>query len=96
LRLHTVNQSPGTGTALASCLRVIGCDDCLLLIEDGVYAGCDHTVEIILESGCKLFALAPDADARGLLDRLDPAVELVDYAGFVSLVERCDAVTSWY
>lgn len=94
MRLHTLNQPPGA--ALDSCLRGIGSDDCLLLLEDGVYAGCAGLAGEILEAGCKLYVLEPDAAARGLLHRLDPSVELIDYAGFVELAAECNAVHSWY
>ena len=96
MRLHVLNKSPGTSAALQSCLRAMARDDCLLLIEDGVYAACTGHASELLASGCKLLVLAPDADARGLRQRLDRGVELVDYAGFVALAAECAAVQSWY
>lgn len=94
MKLHTVNQPPGA--ALDSCLRIIGPGDSLLLLEDGVYGGQAGLADSIADAGCKLYVLEPDAAARGLLDRLDPAAELIDYAGFVELAAECDAVQSWY
>ena len=35
--LHTVNKSPYSSTALASCLAHLTGDAAILLIEDGVY-----------------------------------------------------------
>jgi tRNA 2-thiouridine synthesizing protein B len=96
LRLHTVNQPPTAGDALATCLRFIEPGDCLLLLEDGVYAGCSPDVEPMLQADCTLLVLEPDADARGLPGRLHPTVQFIDYAGFVDLAARCDSVISWY
>jgi tRNA 2-thiouridine synthesizing protein B len=96
MRLHTVNQSPGTGSALASCLRIIDGKDCLLLLEDGVYAARAGQADTLLEAGCKICVLEADAAARGLLQLLEPGVELVDYADFVALAAECDSVQSWY
>ena len=96
MRLHTLNQSPNTGSALASCLRVISADDCLLLLEDGVYAACPAMVAKLIEAGCRLCVLEADAAARGITQMLDPSVELVDYKGFVALAANCESVQSWY
>jgi tRNA 2-thiouridine synthesizing protein B len=96
MRLHTVNQSPGTGSALSSCLRVINRDDCLLLLEDGVYAARAGQVAEILQAGCKLCVLEADVAARGLLGLLEPGIELVDYERFVALAAECDSVQCWY
>lgn len=94
MKLHTLNQPPGA--ALDSCLRAIGSGDCLLLLEDGVYGGCKGLADGIVDTGCKLYVLEPDAAARGLQHRLDPSAELIDYAGFVELAAECDSVQSWY
>ena len=94
MKLHTVNQAPGS--TLDCCLRCISPEDSLLLLEDGVYAGCAGLADAIVAAGCKLYVLEPDAAARGLLHRLDHSVELIDYAGFVELAADCDAVQSWY
>jgi len=44
----------------------------------------------------KVYALIPDLRARGLLERVIPGIELVDYQGFVALTEEFDTVQSWY
>ena len=96
VRLHILNKSPASSDALHSCLRAVARDDCLLLIEDGVYAACAGMSAELLSAGCKLFVLEPDVAARGINRRLDPAFELVDYPGFVALAAECSAVQSWY
>lgn len=96
--LHTVNQSPQAGPALASCLRAARPGSHILLIEDGVYAGrqLSDSSTALTSSGCIIHALRADVEARGLADRIATGIELVDYAGFVALAAECHAVQSWY
>lgn len=97
--LHSVNKSPFQNSSLASCLRVAHADAGILLIEDGVYAACETPDSLITEqaiSQYKVYALAPDLKARGLLDRVKPGITLVDYDGFVALTEQFRTVQSWY
>lgn len=97
--LHTVNKSPLQNNSLDSCLRMAqpGCG--ILLIEDGVYAATRTPNNPLTEqvlSTHKVYALIPDLKARGLLERIIPNIELVDYEGFVALTEELDTVQSWY
>jgi len=97
--LHTVNKSPLQNNSLDSCLRVAQPDCAILLIEDAVYAATDTANGLISEqvlSLHKVYALTPDLKARGLLERIKPGVEPVDYDGFVALTEQFDSVQSWY
>lgn len=98
--LHTVNKSPLVSNTLASCLRLASAGDGILLIEDGVYAGLRNTaftveLEQILAK-FKLFALQPDALARGILTQVHPQIQLVDYVGFVNLTIEYDKVQAWF
>ncbi len=93
--LHTVNQPP-SNDALASCLACLNPGDSLLLLEDGVYAACEPYAAALRNSGCALYLLEADADARGIVGRVDPAIKAVDYRGFVELAVACDRVQSWY
>jgi len=43
----------------------------------------------------KVYALAPDLEARGMKDAAIDGIELVDYGGFVDLVAGHKAVQSW-
>lgn len=99
--LHIVNKSPFSSDALGSCLRFVKRDCGILLIEDGVYASqqahpmvdemCDAMAEIAV------YALSPDRLARGLqVDQLIDGIVLVDYSGFVDLVEEYDNTMSWF
>ena len=98
--LHTVNKSPFERSSLASCLRLAKKGSTILLIEDGVYAALQGTsASNRVAEKCSEFsfhALGPDLEARGLAGKpLIEGVTLVDYGGFVDLVEKHDAVHSW-
>jgi tRNA 2-thiouridine synthesizing protein B len=84
--LHLVNRP----AALADCLRMAAEEDAILLLENGVYGGVDG-----IAPARPVHALAVDVAARGLSDRLGPAVSVVDDAGFVALVERHTPVVTW-
>lgn len=97
--LHTVNKSPFERNALESCLQHAKHGSSVLLIEDGVYGALTGTaftgrMEQALRT-VAVYALQPDVDARGARRRIIAGVTLVDYAGFVDLVVRHDAVQSW-
>ena len=96
--LHTVSQSPDAGPALASCLRTARPGSHILLIEDGVYAGrqLSKTSTALTRSGCSVYALRVDVEARGLTNKMATGVGLVEYADFVELAATCHAVQSWY
>jgi len=98
--LHTVNKSPFERNALESCLRVAKAGAGILLIEDGVYAALAGTVvsdQVGARVGeCKFYVLGSDIAARGLEGKpLIDGIEIVDYGGFVDLVEEHNVVQSW-
>ncbi len=95
--LHTLNTSPSS-PAFAQCLRLLAADDALLLMGDGVYASMAGTEAAaqLLETGAIIHALEADCRAAGLLDRLDPAVVVIDYTGFVELSERFERQQAWF
>ena len=96
--LHIVNKSPHERNALESCLRVAN-GGALLLIEDGVYAATrGNEAEAKLRealSRFKVYALAPDLEARGMHERVMEGVTTVDYGGFVDLVAENKNCQSW-
>lgn len=98
--LHTVNKSPFDKNSLSDCLRRAKPGSAILLIEDGVYGalkGTSVSEEIIGRNNeIKFYALAPDLAARGLSEKpLIDGLSLVEYDGFVDLVEECSSVQSW-
>ena len=97
--LHIVNKSPFEKTSLDSCLRLARPGSALLLIEDAVYAAArGNAAEPKIRQAVqtlKVYALAPDLEARGMKDAAIDGIELVDYGGFVDLVAGHKAVQSW-
>lgn len=97
--LHIVNKSPSERNTLESCLRTIRKGSSILLIEDGVYGATKGNVlaeklKAILPE-VRVFSLAPDMEARGVLENAIEGVDMVDYAGFVELVAANKNVQSW-
>jgi tRNA 2-thiouridine synthesizing protein B len=97
--LHIVNKSPYEKNALDSCLRVAQAGSALLLTEDGIYAATrgGSAAEKLQKAAAsiKLYALAPDVQARGMAERMIDGVTLVDYTGFVELVAAHPVNQSW-
>ncbi|MGY0219941.1 sulfurtransferase complex subunit TusB [Endozoicomonadaceae bacterium StTr2] len=86
---HPANSHPG----LKNCLQVAREGQALLFIEDGVYSLLKTENDL---SDFKLYALAPDVEARGLQARVPEHVTLVSYAEFVTLTETHHKTLSWY
>jgi len=94
--LHLVNKSPYEKGNLNTASSVMKSGDVLLLIEDGVYAAVKSGKASAMLAGLTVSALGPDLAARGISeDKLADGVTVVDYAGFVELVEKNDKVQSW-
>jgi tRNA 2-thiouridine synthesizing protein B len=96
--LNIINKSPLDRGSLDSCLQTAD-GGAILLIEDGVYAATKGSAgegKLKAAGGkFKLYALAPDVDARGIADRIMDGVTTVDYAGFVDLVAEYKTCQSW-
>jgi tRNA 2-thiouridine synthesizing protein B len=94
--LHVVNKSPYERNSLDTCVGYCREGDTLLLIEDGVYAALAAGKAAAKMEGLKVAALGSDLKARGIAeDKLVEGIQIVDYAGFVDLVETTDRVQSW-
>ncbi len=97
--LHIVNKSPYETSTLESCLNHAKEGDTVLLIEDAVYAamkGGRAANALTAAKGVKFAALSADLKARGIgEDRIVEGTEVVDYGGFVDLVEANDKTQSW-
>jgi tRNA 2-thiouridine synthesizing protein B len=96
--LHLLSHSPFSDGRLASCLRLLGADDGLLLTGDAVYAAQPDTTQRqaleLMPENVALFALEEDLQARGMTD-LPPRLQVVDYPAFVELCARYAKVNSW-
>ncbi|MGC2424758.1 MAG: sulfurtransferase complex subunit TusB [Nitrospirota bacterium] len=94
--LHIVNKSPYMKGSLESCIRVAQKDDPILLIEDAVLGAAAGGGIVNLVQGAmkdhQIYALGADLMARGI-DGLIPGVKVVDYGGFVELVEQHRTMT---
>ncbi len=94
--LHLVNKSPYDGSNLNTASSIMKNGDALLLIEDGVYGAVKKGKAAALLDGHTVSVLGPDLAARGIAeDKLVDGVTVIDYAGFVDLVEANDTVQSW-
>jgi len=98
--LHTVNKSPFEKHSLAAAIQFSLAGSCILLIEDAVYGAVKGTrVEGMLKAALadkKIYALQSDLMARAIKDdRIIEGIGVVDYAGFVDLVETNDKVQAW-
>lgn len=96
--LHIVNKSPLEKNSLAAALRY-ATGGAVLLIEDGVYAATrGNAAEGALRDAMgrlKVYALAPDLQARGMADRVSEGVQTIGYDGFVDLVVEHRNNQSW-
>ena len=89
--LYTINKSPLMFANLESALRIAPKGEPILLYEDGVYAAAAGAVSEPLARQAladhPVYALQADLEARGL-SRLVEGIQVVDYDGFVELVEE--------
>jgi tRNA 2-thiouridine synthesizing protein B len=98
--LHTVNKSPFEKNSLETAIKCSLPGAAILLIEDGVYGAAKGTaVEAMVQGALtdkKVYALKSDLMARAVKeDSVIDGIEIVDYAGFVDLVEANDKVQAW-
>ncbi|MBU7022790.1 MAG: sulfurtransferase complex subunit TusB [Theionarchaea archaeon] len=87
--LFIINKSPFTSRSLESCVNIAETNDVILFIEDGVYAVTSDQIHQAEQKGIKLYVLKADLEARGI----QTALPVVDYEGFVDLVEENTVVT---
>ncbi|PIJ51232.1 sulfurtransferase TusB [Erwinia sp. OLTSP20] len=94
--LHTLRHSPFQ-CDFSALLRMLGPDDDLLMLEDGVIAALSATESLraLQASGAALFALGDDLVARGLSRYIPVEIRLVDYNGFVALAVKNPQQMVW-
>lgn len=95
--LHVLAHSPFTDGRLASCLRILGAADGLLLCGDAVHAlqtgsSAWPPLQTLAQNG-RLYALKEDVSARAIA-AAEP-VQRIDYAAFVQLSLDFDKVNTW-
>lgn len=95
--LHLLSHSPFANNRLASCLRLLGANDGVMLSGDAVYAlqtGSSHHDSLLaLPQSIGLYVLGEDLQARGI--RAEERLQVVDYPAFVALCAQYDKVNSW-
>ncbi len=95
--LYTIKRSPFISRDLEHVLEVAQKGSHILLVQDAVLATAqteeNHTwLERLTGAGVTVHALREDLSARGIR-RLLPGVDVVDYGGWVDLVERFQPVS---
>ena len=94
--LHLVNKSPYEKNSVEIAAGYAKDGDAVLLIEDAVYAAVKAGSAAAKLDGLDVSVLGSDLAARGVAeDKLADGIKVVDYAGFVDLVDAKDAVQSW-
>lgn len=93
--LHVISRSPSTNL-LASCSSLLKPGDAILFIEDGIFYCTGENVEGLTSMKFSIYALREDLIARGLINRITPAAEVIDYNGFVGLCCHYEKVVSWF
>ena len=94
--LHIVNKSPYEKNSLSTAAGYCKDGDTLLLIEDGVYAAMKGGSAAASLDGLDVAVMGSDLAARGIAeDKLVDGISVIDYAGFVDLVEAKDSTQSW-
>ncbi|PCJ26071.1 MAG: sulfurtransferase complex subunit TusB [SAR86 cluster bacterium] len=93
--LHTISRSPSSDL-LKSCAGLLGEDDGILFIEDGIYYCADNSSLSEVATKVKLYALKEDIEARGMQSRSSADIDLIDYARFVEICCDYDKVVSWF
>ena len=94
--LHIVNQSPFSHHALHNCLKLMGSNDSLLLIEDAVLLISSPNYMSTIPDRVRCYALLSDIEARGMQSKSNTRVETIDFEGFVDLVAHHDKTMSWF
>ncbi|WP_252275169.1 sulfurtransferase complex subunit TusB [Pseudomonas subflava] len=95
--LHLLSHSPFSDSRLASCLRLLGPDDGVLLSGDAVYALQPGTAQLqaleLMPASIALYALDEDLQARAL--SAPARAQAIDYPTFVELCGHYAKVNSW-
>ena len=93
--LHIINKSPFSASNLNDCLKIASEKDCILLIEDAIYAVTSPLHLTSFEnSAAKICALREDLSARGVTFT-NNLIKTVDYDGFVALACHYNSSMTW-
>ena len=94
--LHTVSRSPFSSFALSDCIKQLGSDDLVLLLNDAVIASAAktevHSELLKLHENKRLFVLSADLDARAIDAKCGV---IINYSEFVALTVQCKSQLNW-
>lgn len=94
--LFTLSHSPQQ-CDLAALIQLVGDEDALLLMQDGVLAALENSMaqSHISVLTCPVYVLSEDLHARGLVGQISHKWTPIDYNGFVDLTERHRQHIAW-
>jgi len=97
--LHFITKSPFNDTSLQVCLEMCRKGDCVVLLEDAVYAIVSGT-EIVNQLSrysetVTIYAMTADVKARGLSDQVVSDIALINYEMLVELTVSHHPIQSW-
>lgn len=91
--LHCVVRAPRDGDALALALGLLSAGDCLLLLQDGVWAA--HDLDTVLPADVQGYVLGSDLRKRSVGAPLNPHFSIIDEARFVELAASSARQVCW-
>ena len=94
---HNINQSPFNSSIWADCLASVEGDDCIVLINDGVYGVLsEHPFNDMMKNKT-CYAIEEDVNKRGL-DKLpiNKNITFISYTDWVGLTVKHPLNQSWY
>ncbi|MEH6445457.1 MAG: sulfurtransferase complex subunit TusB [Oceanospirillaceae bacterium] len=94
--LHIINKTTTNARLYQDCCDSMLEGDELLLIESAVYAGCEQNFHSAIPTSFPIYALEVDVAARGLTDKLNKEIQLIDDNQFVNLCCIHHKSISWF
>jgi tRNA 2-thiouridine synthesizing protein B len=93
--LHLIKHSPFDSNAMEQCINLLGADDGVLLLENGVYGLIWQTNRMQkLSQSHQLYVLKTDATTRGI-STIPEYFTTINYDGFVDLTLQFNSSISW-
>lgn len=95
MRLHLISKSPLSYQALEKALPFIAEDDCIMLIDDGVYTLALEQLPADITNAQHIYVLTEDLTLRGLTSIPD-LYTCIGMDEFVNLSFKASNIISWY
>lgn len=95
--LHTISLSPFTSQLWHDCLDNVENEDCLILINDGVYGAIKYHPYSDQLTNKTCYVIKDELEKRGLGPlNLNANIELITYEQWVELAVKHPLSQSWY